>query len=132
MMAKIMSAINTAHGITHPLFLAIFQMTWEQNQQWRPDFAPAPSPWMKPVKELVEYFDFIQKIMGGAIGEVCKTCDKMFDDVVNIANKISGMSISAQLEVKFPVPDLSVPLMSISKQLEDVMQKLMVIKEIVR
>ena len=56
----------------------------------------------------------------------------MFEDVVNIANKISGMSISAQLEVKFPVPDLSVPLMSISKQLEDVMQKLMIIKEIVR
>ena len=31
MMSKIVGAINTAHGITHPMFLSIFQMTWTEN-----------------------------------------------------------------------------------------------------
>lgn len=38
------------------------------------------------------------------------------------------ISVSAVIQV----PDLSVPLMSISKQIEDVMQKIMVLKEVVR
>ena len=57
------------------MFLAIFQMTWNENGQWKPNFGESEANWMKPVKELVEYFDFIQKIMGGAIAEVFNGCD---------------------------------------------------------
>lgn len=32
MMKKIVSAIMTAHGITHPLFMTIFEMTWGENK----------------------------------------------------------------------------------------------------
>ena len=91
-MAKIMSMIETAHGITHPLFLAIFKMTWNENKQWVPEFIKAIvgdgsciPKWMEPCKELVEYFDFVQEVMGGAINEVCKCCEKLFTDVVKAA-----------------------------------------------
>lgn len=46
-------------------------MTWSENRQWKPGFGEAEAIWMKPLKELVEYFDFVQKIMGGAIAEIC-------------------------------------------------------------
>ena len=59
MMSKIVSAINTAHGITHPMFLSIFQMTWTENGQWTPGWGESCVKWMKPAKDLVEYFDFI-------------------------------------------------------------------------
>ena len=59
MMAKIVSYIETAHGITHPLFLAIFKMTWSENKQWSPGWGECQAKWMEPVKELVEYFDFV-------------------------------------------------------------------------
>lgn len=75
MMAKIMSMVNTAHGITHPLFMTVFDMTWSENRQWCPPWRGPGSNWMVPVKELVEYFDFVQQVMGGAINEVCKACD---------------------------------------------------------
>lgn len=39
---------------------------------------------------------------------------------------------SVSAAVAFPIPPLSVPLMSISKQVEDIMRKIMVIKEIIR
>ena len=42
------------------------------------------------------------------------------------------MNSSSSVSVSFPVPPLSVPLMSISKQVEDIMQKIMVIKETIR
>ena len=32
LMAKIMFMIETAHGITHPIFLTIFKMTWSENK----------------------------------------------------------------------------------------------------
>ena len=39
---------------------------------------------MKCAKELVEFFDFIQKVMGGAIAEVTRGLDKMFDNVCKV------------------------------------------------
>jgi len=68
----------------------------------------------------------------------------MFEDVVNCAddyikNQIqrvqdANINIDASISVgvDFPVPPLSVPLMSISKQLEDIQLKIMVIKEMLR
>lgn len=75
MMAKVVSMIKTAHGYTHPMFLAIFKMSWHENKQWIPDFivdkvgklGQKIPKLMECVKELVEYFDFVQKVMGGAI-----------------------------------------------------------------
>lgn len=131
MMAKIMAMVNTAHGITHPLFLAIFPMTWSENRQWSPGWGEAPAAWMECVKELVEYFDFVQKVFGGAINEVCKCCDKLFTQVVNAAGGLQ-VSLSAQVSVSFPMPPLAVPLMSISKQVEDLLKKVQIIKEIIR
>ena len=73
LMPKIVSAIETAHGITHPLFLTIFMQTWSENRKWIPEHIKAdlvalygdpgngsciPKPY-DPIKELVEYFDFI-------------------------------------------------------------------------
>ena len=129
MMAPIMAKINMAHGITHPLFLAVFQMTWSENRQWKPGFGEVEAIWMKPLKELVEYFDFVQKVFGGAIAEICQGCEELFTQVCNAA---AGMLSSAGIGVSFPIPDLSVPLMSISKQIEDVFNKIMVLKEIIR
>ena len=131
MMAKIMSMVNTAHGITHPLFLAIFPMVWSENKQWAPGWGETCAKFLEPVKELVEFFDFVQKVMGGAINEVCKCCEKLFTDVVNAAGGLQ-VSLNASVSVEFPVPPLAVPLMSISKQVEDLMKKLQVIKELVR
>lgn len=139
MMSKIVSYIQTAHGITHPMFMAIFQMTWSENQQWVPEFSglgdgSTISKFLQPLKEIPEYFDFIQKLMGGAIADICKNCDKLFTDVVKAAKGLAGMSMSASLglSIKIPKPDLSIPLMSISKQIEDVFNKIMVIKEMIR
>lgn len=70
--------------------------------------------------------------MGGAIAEIMKGCDKLFTQVVQACGGLSNMSISASIGISVPVPPLSVPLMSISKQIEDVMNKIMVIKEIIR
>ena len=132
LMSKIVSAIKTAHGITHPLFEAIFMMTWSENRQWKPNFGGVCSEWMKCLKEIPEYFDFIQKVMGGAIADIMKGCDQLFTQVVQACGGLSNMSISASIGIKVPLPPLSVPLMSISKQIEDVMNKIMVIKEIIR
>ena len=136
MMAKIVSAIQAAHGITHPMFLSIFQMTWTENGQWKPGWGEVCSKWMKPLKEIPEYFDFIQKVMGGAINQVCGAMDKMFETVCEIGqmmyNGQISIDVNVSLSVQFPKPPLHVPLMSISKQIEDVMNKIMVIKEIIR
>ena len=137
LMSKIVSHIKTAHGITHPMFMAIFKMTWSENQQWVPGFSGLGdgskiSKFLKPLKEIPEYFDFIQKIIGGAIAEICKNCDKLFTDVIAAAKGLAGLSIKTSLKVKIPKPDLSIPLMSISKQIEDVFNKIMVIKDIIR
>ncbi len=87
MMAKIVSAINTAHGYTHPLFCAIFSMSWTENGQWIPDIpGVSTTEWMKPIKELGEYFDFLQNIFGGAIAEVFKGADQMFTTICQLAN----------------------------------------------
>ena len=69
--------------------------------------------------------------MGGAINEVCKCCEKLFTDVVNAAGGLQ-VTINANLQCAFPLPPLSVPLMSISKQVEDALKKIQVIKEIIR
>ena len=114
MMAKIMTKVNTAHGITHPMFLAIFKMTWSENKQWKPNWGETCAKFLEPVKELIEYFDFVQKVMGGAINMICKCCDKLFTDVVNAATGFL-MNASVGITVKFPIPNLAVPLMSISK-----------------
>lgn len=55
--------------------------------------------------------------MGGAIADICKNCDKLFTDAVKAAKGLAGMSMSASLgiSITIPKPDLSVPLMSISK-----------------
>ena len=131
MMAKIVSMIQTAHGITHPLFLAIFKMTWSENKQWAPGWGECQAKWMECCKELVEYFDFVQKVMGGAINEVCKCCEKLFTDVVKAAGGLK-VTLNASISCSFPVPNLAVPLMSISKQVEDLLKKVQVIKEIIR
>lgn len=131
MMSKIVKMIKKAHVITHPLFLAIFDMTWSENRQWMPGFGEKGKKWMEPVKELVEHFDFIQKIMGGAINEVFKAGDKLFTEVVKASGGLQ-VQLNAQVSVKTPKPPLHVPLMSISKQIEDVLKKIQVIKEIIR
>lgn len=122
MMAKIVKYIQTAHGITHPMFMAIFKMTWSENQQWVPGFSglgdgSAIAKFLQPLKEIPEYFDFIQKVMGGAIAEICKDCDKLFTDVIGAAKGLAGMSMNAMLGVSISVlkPDFKIPLMSISK-----------------
>ncbi len=88
------------------------------------------------MKGIPEYFDFIQKVMGGAIGEICGGMDKMFQTVCSMGKQIANgqvnVDVNASVNVYFPTPPLSVPLMSISKQIEDVLNKIMVIKEIVR
>lgn len=74
--------------------------------------------------------------MGGAINEVCGAMTKMFDDVCAIGAKLynSQISIGVNVDISamFPKPPLHVPLMSISKQIEDVLNKIMIIKEIIR
>jgi len=138
MMQKIVDAILKAHKITHPLFISIFDMTWTENGQWSPEWGETKPKWMKPLKELVEYFDFVQKIFGGAINEICGGMDDMFNEVCAIGqylyNQDYQFSMEAGIEVNvmFPKPPLHVPLMSISKQIEDVMNKIMIIKEIIR
>ena len=136
MMGKIMTMIKKAHVITHPLFLTIFPMTWNENGQWKPDWPVSTGGYLEIVKEIPEYFDFIQKVMGGAIGEICGGMDKMFQNVCSIGKQIASgqvkVSVNASVNVYFPTPPLSVPLMSISKQIEDVLNKIMIIKEIVR
>ena len=84
MMSGIVSAIKSAHGITHPMFEAIFKMTWTENRQWKPGFGGACSEFLKCVKEIPEYFDFIQKVMGGAIADIMEGCEYLFEDVVDI------------------------------------------------
>lgn len=98
MMSKIVSAIETAHGISHPLFLAIFKMTWSENKQWSPGWGEAQCCWMECCKELVEYFDFVQKVFGGAINEVCKCCEKLFTDVVKCMGGLT-LDMNAQITV---------------------------------
>lgn len=78
-------------------------------------------------------------MFGGAIAEVMKDCDKVINQAWDQAmNAISSLSANAQLsacvnlDVQLPAACLSVPLMSISKQIEDVMKKIYVIKEIIR
>lgn len=92
MMKKIMVYVRQAHSITHPLFMTIFSRTWADNRQWIPDWVLQAmgidpeklksgqpiAPWMECVKELVEYFDFIQKIMGGAVADIFNEADKLF------------------------------------------------------
>ena len=58
-------------------------MTWGENMQWSPGWGEKKKKWLKLGKELVEYFDFVQKVMGGAIAEIFNGCDEMFETVVN-------------------------------------------------
>lgn len=69
--------------------------------------------------------------MGGAINEVCKCCEKLFTDVVKAGGGLQ-VTLNAQVQVQFPIPPLSIPLMSISKQIEDLFKKVQIIKEIIR
>jgi len=94
LMIHVVDMMERAHRITHPLFNMIFDLTWSENRQWVPEFmadeieeeldydeyddevsaalGAASSFAEEPVKELVEYFDFVQKVMGGAIAEIWK------------------------------------------------------------
>lgn len=146
MMAQVIAAIQAAHGITHPLFVSMFQMTWSENKQWLPEgFDPMgdaiPGDYMTILKEIPEYFDFIQKIMCGAIAEVTKDFEQVFENACNCCggmyNACMGAT-SAQLGGSCTV-DMSaikaclhVPMMSIGKQVEDLLNKFSVIKEIIR
>ena len=131
-MAKVMEVIDAIHPTSHALFIAILQMTWSENKQWIPDFlassieselgvsSPVDIPdWMEPAKELIEYFDFVQKVFGGAIADIWKQGKQMYMDVVKAAGGFMDSAVNAKLEadvsVTFPKPPLTVPLMSISK-----------------
>jgi hypothetical protein len=131
MMSKIVAAIKSAHGITHPLFESIFMMTWAQNLDWKPDFGGTCAKWLQCVKEIPEYFDFIQKVMGGAIADIMKGCDDMFTTIVQTVGNLANSTLNGQLNLNILVPPLNVPLMSISKQIEEVLNKIMLIKAII-
>ena len=147
MMTKVMKYIIKAHSITHPLFVDILLMTWSENKQWVPKWLLAElglNPdeeggydlpnWKEELKAIPEYFDFIQKIMGGAIGEVMEEMDFAKETMNHLKQNggLSGMSVQAQAGVSVTMPALNVPLMSISKQVEDVQRKISYIKEMIR
>ena len=48
MMKSIATMIKTAHGISHPLFLLVFKMTWSENKHWAPGWGESKEEWMKP------------------------------------------------------------------------------------
>ena len=140
MMKIIVSAINAAHGMTHPMFISIFQMTWNENKQWLPrhvadefkdpgDGSCIPKCVYDIVKEIPEYFDFIQKVMGGAIADIMYSTEDIVNGIWATVNSSISMGVDASLNVSIP---LHVPMMSISKQIEDVMRKIYAIKELIR
>lgn len=55
----------------------------------------------------------------------------MFTKIVD-ANGGLGVKVTASATIGVTLPPLSVPLMSISKQVEDLLKKVMLIKEIIR
>ena len=148
-MTRVMSIVNSVHPISHPLFMTILQMTWSENKQWIPDFvasnmesslgvsscASIPS-WGECKQELCEFFDFVQNIMGGAIGAVWNGGKEMFQNVAGCCGGYNESAIKQAIKngacSNFPMPPMNVPNMSIGKQMEDVQQKLSVMKEIVR
>ena len=140
MMKTIVSAIMTAHGMTHPMFISIFQMTWNENKQWLPrhvadefkdpgDGSCIPKCVYDIVKEIPEFFDFIQKVMGGAIADIMYSTEDIVNGIWATVNKSISMGVDVSLNVSIP---LHVPMMSISKQIEDVMRKIYAIKELIR
>lgn len=140
MMRKIVSVINKVHGMTHPMFISIFQMTWNENKQWLPkhiaddlgdpgDGSSIPKCVYDIVKEIPEYFDFIQKVMGGAIADIMYSVEDIVNGIWATVNKSISMGVDASLNVSIP---LQVHMMSISKQIEDVMRKIYAIKELIR
>ena len=152
MMKGVLSSITSSRMATSALFQMVLSKTWNENLQWLPDISPliprdlktrdddgmagGSSAWMQPCcHELVEYFDFVQNTMGGAVNEVWTKGNIMFEDVVDCCGgcqESGAVATSPSGGGGFPVPPLSVPLMSISKQMEDFQQKVSVIKEMVR
>lgn len=148
-MTRVMSIVNSVHPISHSLFMTIMQMTWSENKQWIPDFvassmessfgvsscASMPS-WGECKQELCEFFDFVQDVMGGAIAEVWKGGKEMFQKVAGCCGGYNESAIKQAIKngscSNFPTPPMNVPNMSIGKQMEDVQQKLSVMKEIIR
>ena len=147
LMSTIVGAIITAHSFTHPLFISIFEMTWTENRQWLPDHIKADlaekyndpgdgsciPEWMKPLKVIPEYLDFIQKVFGGAINDIWKQCDQLVQTAYAAVDAWSkAVDAGVTVQVNFPQPPLHVPMMAISKQMEDVLNKIYVIKEMIR
>lgn len=60
MMKSIATMIKTAHGISHPLFLQVFKMTWSENKTWAPNWGETKAEWMKTKKSMAELFDVVQ------------------------------------------------------------------------
>lgn len=149
LITKVMGAVNAVHPYSHPLFIAILQMTWSENQQWIPDFlaesiqgelgvneADELPTWSECKQELSEFFDFVQEVMGGAIDAVWEGGKEMYQQVTKCCGGYNEEKIREAIRngacKDFPTPPLKVPNMSIGKQMIDFQDKLQIIKEIVR
>ena len=79
--------------------------------------------WNECKKELSEFFDFVQEVMGGAINAVWDGGKAMFEQVAKCCGgndeKSTDEAIKEGKCEDFPKPPLNVPNMSIGKQMED-------------
>jgi hypothetical protein len=96
-----------------------------------PEEMPKPGDFMTILKEIPEYFDFLQKIFGGAIADITKDFDVILINTIKAAGGLPNISASASIGITVPVPNLNVPLMSIAKQIEDVLIKINLIKKLI-
>lgn len=84
-------------------------MTWSENKKWNPSWSGFPDPscipsWMEIKQEIPEFFDFLQKIFGGAIADITKKFDELFDEACAAYGGIKQISINAYNAMKQGIP----------------------------
>lgn len=151
MVTAVVGAIQAAYGITHPMMSAIMGIVGEkENQGYQPGFDPSliPGDLMSVIKEIPEYFDFVQKLMGGALGEIQKDCEKKLDELFNQLENAQVSSIATAVmarDASAPIDPITleqqidaqikkclhVNIMSISKQIEEIQKKIQMIKKVI-